>query len=424
MTKKSKKKLSEKSKPAVEVSKKQKAKMPKAKLKAEDKLKAKGKGKSESKSDTKGSVVKLLVGTRKGAWILKSDGRRKDWSYSKPILFGCDINHFVANPYNQKIMIIAAKTGHLGPTVYRSSDGGKTFTEASKPPAFPKSDDPKAKAVERVFCITPGHETEPGVWYAGTSPAGLFRSEDNGDTWAPVSGFNDNPMNAKWTEFGATPDGQFLHSVSIDPRDENHMYLGISIGGVFETTDQGGTWHPLNKGVEADFLPDATAEYGHDPHCIIISPKNPDRLYQQNHCGFYTIERPGDRWERVGLKMPKQIGDIGFPVITHPDDDKKAWVFPMDGTTVWPRTSPEGKPAVYSTKNAGKSWTRLDKGMPKDSAWWTVYRQGLTNDNQAELGIYFGTSSGEIWGTRNEGDTWNCFARHLPKIQSLSVCER
>lgn len=368
-------------------------------------------------------TVRLLIGTRKGAWILKSDGQRNNWICSKPILFGHDINHFVGDGASNKVLLIGAKTGHLGPTVYRSLDGGKSFQEAKQPPAFKKTAAADAKAVERVFCITPGHKNEPGVWYAGTAPAGLFRSEDNGDTWQPVEGFNSHKMYAKWTEFGSTPDGQFLHSICIDPRDENHMYLGISIGGVFESKDKGETWSPLNKGIAADFLPDPTVEFGHDPHWIALSPKNPDRLYQQNHCGIYRIDRPSNEWVRIGLKMPKAIGDVGFPVITHPNDENTAWVFPMNGTDVWPRTSPQGKPAVFVTENGGKSWSRLDNGFPKDNAWWTVYRQGLTHDRMSQIGLYLGTSSGEVWGSKNSGTNWKCLARHLPKIQSVVAVE-
>lgn len=369
----------------------------------------------------KSQSVHLLVGTRKGAWILKSNSKRKDWTYSQPILFGCDINHFAADPNNPKVMLIAAKTGHLGPTVYRSVDGGKNFKEAKKPPAFARTTEADAKAVERVICVVAGHVSEPNAWYAGTAPAGLFRSEDNGDNWEPVAGFNNNDMYKPWTQEGGTPDGQFLHSICIDPRDANHLYFGISIGGVFESLDKGESWKPLNHGLAADFLPDPNVPFGHDPHWVIQHPKNPDRLYQQNHCGIYRLDRPSETWERIGLKMPKSIGDFGFPIIAHPENPDIAWVFPMDGSSVWPRTAPEGKPAVYKTSNAGKSWVRLDQGFPSEKAWWTVYRQGLTHDNLPEVGLYLGTSSGELWSSRNEGDSWKCIARHLPKIQSVTV---
>ena len=189
---------------------------------------------------------------------------------------------------------MAAKTGHLGPTVFRSSNGGKTWKEASKPPAFPKAPEgEKGLVVKHVFWLSPGHPSEKGVWWAGTSPPGLFRSSDGGDTWEGMPGFNENPQRTAWvgTEQDAPPDGATLHSILIDPRDPTHMYLGASTGGFFESTDQGASWKPLNKGCAADFIPKPDPEYGHDPHCAGLHPLAPDRLYQQNHCGIYRMDR-------------------------------------------------------------------------------------------------------------------------------------
>ena len=277
--------------------------------------------------------------------------------------------------------------------------------------------------MESVFWISAGHDTEPGVWYAGTAPPGLFRSEDHGDTWKPVEGFNDHPSYSKWTKMGGIPAGQPVHSVLIDPRDPNHMYLGISLGGVFETTDKGKTWAPLNEGCDAEFLPDSTAEYGHDPHFVIMHPLKPDRLYQQNHCGIYKIDRPSKTWKRIGRNMPKEVGDIGFPIAAHPKDPDCIWVFPMDGTSVWPRTSPDGKPATYISRNAGSTWRRQSKGLPQSDAYFTVKRQAMTLDSQASIGVYFGTTCGEVWGSCDEGETWSCLVRYLPEIYSLTTLE-
>src|ERR1039458_9787643 len=165
------------------------------------------------------------------------------------------------------------------------------FTTSSRIPV--NSEPPRA--VERVFWLTPGHEREPGVWYAGTSPAGLFRTEDGGEHWAPVAGFNDHPMRAQWAPGSGTPDGELLHSILVDPRDARHLYLAISIGGVFESTDGGLDWMPMNDGVAADFLPDQNVAFGHDPHCLVLHPLEPDRLYQQNHCGIYRLDRKRTR---------------------------------------------------------------------------------------------------------------------------------
>jgi photosystem II stability/assembly factor-like uncharacterized protein len=225
------------------------------------------------------------------------------------------------------------------------------------------------------------------------------------------------------SEQDGTPDGPKMHSISIDPRDPAHMYMGMSGGGVHESFDAGRTWTPLVQGLEVVDGFDAANIAFHDPHCIRISPANPDRLYQQNHCGIYRIDRPGNEWVRIGRQMPKQVGDIGFPMVVHPRDDDTVWVFPMDGQTVWPRTSPDGIPSVYTTRNGGKTWRRLDSGLPQEQAWWTVKRQAMTADARDPVGLYFGTTSGDLWMSRDEGESWNTIARHLPEIYAVETGE-
>ena len=365
---------------------------------------------------------RLLVGTRKGAWILAADRAGERWAISSPLFLGHVIQHLVLDPRDGETMLMAAKTGHLGPTVFRSLDRGETWTEASSPPAFRPGDE-FGRSVRTVFWLTPGHPDEPGVWYAGASPQGLFRSEDGGATWAPVDGWNDHPQWGTWAEWPdveGTPEGSLLHSVNVDPRDPGHLYIGLSGGGVFESTDAGSDWRPLNRGCAADFFPDPDPEFGHDPHCVRLHPLMPDRLYQQNHCGIYRIDRPAERWERIGDNMPRDVGDIGFPIELHPRDPDTAWVFPMDGTDVWPRTSPDGRPAAFVTRDAGASWSRLDRGLP-ERAWFTVKRQAMCVDDRDPVGVYFATTSGEIWASRDEGDKWQLVVAHLPEVYSLEV---
>jgi len=370
----------------------------------------------------------LLVATRKGAWLFHGDAARKTWRADGPHFLGHVISHVVLDPRDERTLLAAAKTGHLGPTVFRSADLGRTWKEAAQPPAFVKAaDGEKGRSVDHTFWLTPAHANEPGVWYAGTSPQGLFRSEDGGVTWAPFSTINDDPTYREWmgTVQDGTPDGPKLHSIIIDPRDPKHLYFAMSGGGVHESLDGGMTWRTLLKGLDVveGFGFDASKPTFHDPHCVRMCPSNPDRIYQQNHCGIYRLDRPSDTWMRIGKAMPKKVGDIGFPLVVHPRNADVAWMFPMDGTQVWPRTSPEGKPAVYVTRNGGKTWHRLDAGMPRTQAWWTVKRQAMTGDAADPVGLYFGTTSGELWMSRDEGKKWAPLARHLPEIYAVEAAE-
>jgi photosystem II stability/assembly factor-like uncharacterized protein len=369
--------------------------------------------------------VLVLVATRKGAWLFHGDAARKSWRTDGPHFLGHIINHLVLDPRDGRTLLAAAKTGHLGPTIFCSTDFGQTWKEASRPPAFkqPAADQKNGWTVDHTFWLTPSHASEPNAWYAGTSPQGLFRSNDGGISWEPVSGLNDNPDFRPFMGGGqnGTPDGPQLHSIIVDPRDPARLTIAMSSGGVHESLDRGQTWRPIMGGLEVvEGLDPANIAF-HDPHCVRLSPSDPNRLYQQNHCGIYRLDRPASEWVRIGKAMPKRIGDIGFPMVVHPRDANTAWVFPMDGATVWPRTSPGGKPGAYVTRNGGETWRRLDGGLPKNQAWWTVKRQAMTGDSRDPVGLYFGTTSGELWMSRNEGQSWTAIARHLPEIYSVEA---
>jgi hypothetical protein len=368
----------------------------------------------------------LAVSTRKGLWFYRSDDRRA-WAVDGPHHFGSIVHHAVLDPRDGRTLLAATSTGHLGPALMRSLDGGRTWAQASVPPAFSKGE-PRGRAVNHVFWLTPGNAEQPGVWYAGTSPQGLFRSDDGGDSWTAITGFNDHPDQKTWVggDQDQTPDGGKAHSVLVDPRDAAHLYIGLSGGGFFESRDAGMSWKPLNAGVAMDFappLPDGKEyEFGHDPHCVQLHARRPDRLWRQDHCGMYRLDRDkSDRWERVGKAMPAEVGDIGFPIALHPRDPDAAWVFPMDGTSVWPRTSPGGKPAVYGTRDAGASWKRQGSGFPAEQAWWTVKRQCLATDGGDPVGLYLGTTSGEVWASVDEGESFTRIVGHLPHIYAVTV---
>jgi len=374
----------------------------------------------------------LLVGTVKGGFLFEGDAARKSWKLVGPFFLGQQVHDFRCDPRDEKTLLLTASGGHLGPTIYRSTNRGKTWKEAKSPPAFGRL--PKGKksarasgsrgfSVKTDFFLAPGHGTERGTWYCGTSPSGLFRSQDGGATWKGVGGFNDRPSWWDWTRGGSpgSPEGALLHSIQVDPRDAEHMFVSMSSGGTFETFDRGEHWKPLNKGVLADFQPEKYPEFGQDPHSMVQHPGDPDRLYQQNHCGIYRLDRARtDVWDRIGDHMPKDVGDIGFPMVPHATDADRVWVFPMDGTRLWPRTSPNARPAVYRTENGGRRWARLDAGLPRANAWWTVFRQAMDADqDERHTGIYFGTTSGSLWASRDDGERWAPIAENLPRILSV-----
>ncbi|WP_313951042.1 glycosyl hydrolase [Accumulibacter sp.] len=371
--------------------------------------------------------VVLLVATRKGAWLYHGDAAREQWRVDGPHFLGHIISHLVLDPRDGRTLLAAAKTGHLGPTIFRSTDLGRSWSEARRPPAFaPAPDGNQAlagRSVDHTFWLTPGHADETDVWYAGTSPQGLFRSEDGGVSWAPFSCINDDPQYRQWmgSAQDGTPDGPKLHSIIVDPRDAAHLYLAMSGGGVHESVDCGQTFRPLLDQLQVVEGFDRNDATFHDPHCVRLCPSNPDRLYQQNHCGIYRLDRPSEQWLNIGKNMPPAVGDVGFPMVVHPRDADTAWVLPMDGTSVWPRTSPDGKPAVYVTRDGGSRWQRLDAGLPASQAWWTVKRQAMTADGLEPVGLYFGTTSGELWMSDNDGQQWQCIARHLPEIYAVEA---
>ncbi len=374
----------------------------------------------------------LLVGTVKGGFLFEGDAARRRWRVAGPFFLGQQVNDFRCDPRDGKTLLLTASGGHLGPTIYRSTNRGKTWSEATLPPRFgtlpkgKKSARPTGSrgfAVKTDFFLAPGHASEKGTWFCGTSPSGLFRSQDGGAKWKGVASFNDTVQWWDWTRGGSpgSPVGALLHSIQVDPRDAEHLFVSMSSGGTFESFDGGRHWKPLNKGVLADFQPEKYPVFGQDPHCMIAHPADPDRLYQQNHCGIYRLDRARtDTWERIGDNMPRAIGDIGFPVVPHPTDADTVWVFPMDGTKLWPRTSPGARPGVYRTRDGGRAWQRLDQGLPRANAWWTVFRQALDADqDERRTGLYLGTTSGALWASTDGGEGWTCLAEHLPRIHSV-----
>lgn len=369
---------------------------------------------------------RVFVGTRKGAFTIQVDARRRSFEPEEPCHLGWTCFHVVPDPRQSSTVLAAATSPEGRPTVLVSTDGGRSWTESYEPPRFAEEEtegerpdgEGFLREVSQVFWLSPGHPWQPGTWYAGTSPHGLFVSRDNGLTWAPIQGLHGHPDFDRWTspDTDRTPDGPKLHSVLVDPRDPDHLYAALSSGGVLETSDGGETWAALPPEIPGVLS---------DPHSLAMAPTNPDRLWMQSHGGVFRFDADLDRvWHRVGQRAEgagDERDDAGFPIVVHPADPDCAWTFPMDGSEAWTRMPPGGRPAVRRTVDGGRSWEDQAKGLPKDGAWWTVKRQCMAVDGCDPLGIVFGTSTGEVWASMDEGRKWSLVARGLPHVYSVEI---
>jgi photosystem II stability/assembly factor-like uncharacterized protein len=350
--------------------------------------------------------VLLLVGTRKGAFMLDGGTDRRDWSMSGPLCEGWPILDVTYEP-SQGLLYAGGGSPWYGPAVWRSPDLGATWTHSSTGLTYGDGE----PAVTRVWNVTPGGD---GLLYAGVEPAGLFRSTDGGETWEHVRGLRDHPTRTQWQP-GAG--GLICHTIVPDPTDPDHLWVGISAVGVFETRDGGRTWETRNRGVRADFIPGPPPEFGQCVHKVAMAAGHPQTLYQQNHCGVYRTDDGGTTWTEITGDLPS---DFGFPIAAHPRDPATAWVIPMNGADKG-RFMPGATGAVWRTRDGGASWSRLTAGLPRRDAYLTILREALGVDDLDPAGVYFGTESGELYGSTDEGETWSVIAEHLPAIASVDV---
>jgi photosystem II stability/assembly factor-like uncharacterized protein len=352
----------------------------------------------------------LLVGTRKGLFLLRSDGERRNWELEGPLLTGWSIFHAMQDSRDGNLYV-AANNFVYGGTVQRSSDLGKTWERAE---GLGLPEDTGLK-LEEVWHVEPGHKDEPDTLFLGATPGALFRSDDKGETWEPVMGLVQHETRERWQP-GAG--GMCCHSIQIAPHEPKVMFAAISAAGTFRTDDGGETWVPLNKNVAADFMPDPYPEVGQCVHKLLLNAARPDRLWQQNHCGVYRSDDRGAEWERLdGNGLPS---GFGFPLAIHPRDPEVAYVIPEEGAEN--RVTPDSRLGVYRTTDGGASWELLQNGLPQQ-AWASVMREGLASDTVDPAGIYFGTQSGSVFVSASEGDEWTEVARQLPPILSVEVGE-
>jgi photosystem II stability/assembly factor-like uncharacterized protein len=351
--------------------------------------------------------VLILVGTKKGAFILESDKRRRSWSLRGPFCDNWPINHIVGDP-ETGTLYAGGGNEWFGPAVWTSTDLGESWTHSSEGLAYPEGETP----VKTVWSVAPRN----GRIYSGVEPAGLFASDDKGASWSQVKGLRDHPTRQNWQPGGI---GLVLHSIVPHQSDHNQLWVGISAVGVFHTADGGETWTTRNQGTRCDFLPEDQRypEYGQCVHCVVAAPGMPDRLYQQNHCGMYRSDDGGKSWVSIEDGLPSSFG---FPAAAHPRDPGTLFLLPLNGD-IKGRYVPDGAAAVYRTRDSGKSWQAMREGLPQKNAFIGVMRQAMATDRLDPAGVYFGSSSGSLFASPDEGESWTCIAEHLPAISSVET---
>lgn len=351
--------------------------------------------------------VLLLVGTKKGAFILESDGERGTWELRGPFCETWPMNHVIADPATGTIYG-GGGSEWFGPAVWKSTDLGQGWTHSSEGIGYAEGEPP----IKAVWSVVPAGER----LYAGVEPAGLFSSEDGGSSWRHLSGLRDHPSRPNWQPGGG---GLILHSLVPHAVDSRRLWVGISTAGVFHSEDGGATWEPRNQGTRCDFLPEEQRypEYGQCVHCVVAAPGMPERLYQQNHSGMYRSEDGGRSWASIEAGLPSSFG---FPAATHPRDPATLYLVPLNGDSAG-RYAPDAKIAVWRTRDAGASWQALREGLPQEPTFFGVLRQAMATDRLEPAGVYFGTTGGSLFASNDEGDRWTCIARHLPTILSVET---
>jgi len=351
----------------------------------------------------------LLVGTTKGAFILRCNAQRRNWEVGGPYFHG----HAVyAMAYDDRAgqHRIWASTQSIWGTLLRSSDDfGKSWTNPQDATIrFPAD---TGVSLKNIWQIALGSDEKPNVLYCGVEPAALFETRDAGETWALVRGLFDHPHRPRWMPGNG---GLALHTIVLDPGNKHRMYVAISSGGVYRTEDGGATWTSQNRGIRAEFMPNKYPEFGQCVHKIAMHPARPERLFLQNHWGLYRSDDHADNWIDIANALPS---DFGFPIVVHPRKPDYAYVIPVDSDQF--RCSCDGRLRVYRTRNAGASWEPLTCGLPQKGAYETVLRDSLTTDSFEPAGIYFGTRSGQLFASRDEGKTWQKIIEGLPSIVCL-----
>jgi photosystem II stability/assembly factor-like uncharacterized protein len=344
----------------------------------------------------------LLVGTKRGLFIFESDAQRASWQARGPYLVGREIYHVLLDERDHALW---AATDHAvwGAHIHRSNDYGGNWETLEQAPHYLDE-----RGLKAIWFLAAGGASTPNRFYAGIEPAGLFVSDDACATWHGVSELNEHPTNRTWQPAGG---GLALHSIVVDPSNARRIYCALSAGGVYCTDDGGASWRALNRGVRADFQPQRYPETGQCVHKLLLHPLRPERLYQQNHCGVYRSDDCAENWVEITAGLPS---DFGYALAIDPHDPDSVYVIPEESSHM--RATVEGMLRVFHSSDAGASWRPLTRGLPQDNAYVSILREGMTSDTAAPCGVYFGTSSGHLFASRDAGASWSLVAGYLPRI--------
>ena len=366
------------------------------------------------------SSVRVLVGTRKGAFILTADGKRTNWKVSGPHFAGWELYHLKGSPVDPNRLYASQSSGWFGQLIQRSSDGGASWEPVGNnfvydgiPGTHQWYDGtPHPWEFKRVWHLEPSL-TDPDTVYAGVEDAALFKSTDGGLTWGELSGLRGHGSGPKWQP-GAG--GMCLHTILLDPATPGRIYLAISAAGAFRSDDDGATWKPITKGLKSPEIPSTTAEVGHCVHRIAMHKSRPNTLFMQKHWDVMRSDDAGESWTEVSGNLPS---DFGFPIDVHAHEPETIYVVPIKSDSE--HYPPEGKLRVYRSRTGGNEWEALTQGLPQQDCYVNVLRDAMAVDQLDECGIYFGTTGGQVYASNDAGDRWTAIVHDLPSVLSVEV---
>jgi photosystem II stability/assembly factor-like uncharacterized protein len=366
------------------------------------------------------SGVRILVGTRKGAFVLTADGARRRWDVSGPHFAGWEIYHVKGSPADPDRLYASQSSGWFGQQIQRSDDGGRTWAPVGNEFAYDGvtgthqwyDGTPHPWEFKRVWHLEPSLG-DPDTVYAGVEDAALFRSTDGGKTWRELAGLRGHGSGPSWQP-GAG--GMCLHTILLDPATPDRIFIAISAAGAFRSDDGGATWRPINKGLVSQYIPDPTADVGHCVHRIALHPSRPRTLFMQKHWDVMRSDDAGDSWREVSGNLPT---DFGFPIDVHAHEPETVYVVPIKSDSE--HFPPDGKLRVYRSRTGGNEWEALTTGLPQRDCYVNVLRDAMAVDRLDQCGVYFGTTGGQVYASADGGDTWAPIVRDLPAVLSVEA---